>query len=424
MRHHLSRYTSPAMLVGLILTIGALAGCSVTGGSSKTPGAAITAISERSTPAATSAAASTSTASASQPTAQVAEAAASTAAGATAPAASSTQVAAAAASATPAATTSPDLSTQVRAVVQQVKPAVVQITNLDVQLEQFDKPVSVSTGVGTGVIYDSSGLILTNNHVVEGASKLQVTLVDNRTFPAKLVGADPQTDLAVVKIDGDNLPVAQLGDSGQLQVGDWVVAIGNALALPGGPTVTAGVVAALGRTVQAPGEGNSPGPYLYDLIQTDAAINPGNSGGPLLNLAGQVVGLNTLGSTSAENLGFAISMKTVKPLADEIVKNGKVDHAYLGVATTMLTPALKVQLGVNASQGAVVVSVDPTSPAEQAGLQRADVIAAIDGAPIKAEPDLPLAIDSHKPGDTVTLTIDRGGKQMDVKVTLGSKPTS
>jgi hypothetical protein len=180
-----------------------------------------------------------------------------------------------------AAPSSDNLLTAVRTVSQRVKPAVVQITNQqEVQVSQFNQPFVVPAGVGSGVIYDSQGHILTNNHVIEGAQQILVSLPDKRSFPGKVVGSDPQTDLAVLQIHGDNLPVAQLGDSGQLQVGDWVVAIGNALALPGGPTVTQGVVSALGRTVQEPGAPASPGsqsqsagPFLFDVIQTDAPIN-------------------------------------------------------------------------------------------------------------------------------------------------------
>ncbi|MHB9091194.1 MAG: S1C family serine protease, partial [Chloroflexota bacterium] len=201
-----------------------------------------------------------------------------------------------------------DFISAVRNVSQKVKPAVVQITNMQtVQSSRFAEPFAVPAGVGSGVIYDNQGHILTNNHVVEGAQQLLVGLPDNRSFTAKVVGTDPMTDLAVIQIQGDNLPVAQLGDSKALQVGDWVVAIGNALGLPGGPTVTAGVVSALGRTVQEPGNSNptspsaaAPGPYLFDVVQTDAPINPGNSGGPLVNLSGQVIGINTLVAGQSE----------------------------------------------------------------------------------------------------------------------------
>src|SRR5690242_19615660 len=192
-----------------------------------------------------------------------------------------------------------DVRVAIRQVAGQVRPVIVQITNLQQQPGQFlSRGATVPAGVGSGVIYDAQGHVLTNNHVVAGAQQLQVSLPDRRSFAARVVGADPQTDLAVLQIQGDNLPIAQLGDSSQLQVGDWVVAIGNALALPGGPTVTQGVVSATGRTVQEPPSGQGPGgagpaggtggtaagPFLFDLIQTDAPINPGNSGGPLVDL--------------------------------------------------------------------------------------------------------------------------------------------
>src|SRR5690606_15302167 len=180
------------------------------------------------------------------------------------------------------------------AVSQRVKPAVVQVTSEQTRFDLFNQPFTVPGGVGSGVIYDQDGYILTNYHVIAGAESLRVSLPDGRSFPADVVGTDPQTDLAVLKIDGEDLPTAPLGDSNKLQVGEWVVAIGNALALPGGPTVTVGVVSALNRTVQEPGEGGRAGPFLFNVIQTDAAINPGNSGGPLVNLAGEVIGINTL----------------------------------------------------------------------------------------------------------------------------------
>ncbi|MDA8216009.1 MAG: trypsin-like peptidase domain-containing protein, partial [Dehalococcoidales bacterium] len=237
--------------------------------------------------------------------------------------------------------TSPDTGFQnsISQVAKDVKPAVVQITNQqEVQTSQSNQPYVVPAGVGSGVIYDDQGHILTNAHVVEGANQLLVSLPDGRSFEGKLIGSDAQTDLAVVKIDGSNLPVAKLGDSTQLQVGDWLVAIGNALALPGGPTVTAGVVSALGRTVQEPADqSGTPGPFLFDVIQTDAPINPGNSGGPLVNLNGQVIGINTLVAGQAETgvqaqgIGFAIAISTAKPIADELVANGKVVHPYLGI---------------------------------------------------------------------------------------------
>jgi serine protease Do len=288
----------------------------------------------------------------------------------------------------------------------------------------------VPAGVGSGVIYDNQGHILTNNHVISGAQQLQVSLPDRRSFPAKLVGADPQTDLAVVQIQADNLPVAQLGDSNQLQVGDWVVAIGNALALPGGPTVTQGVVSALNRTVQEPGDQpNTAGPFLFNAIQTDAPINPGNSGGALVNLDSQVVGINTLVAgqaepgVSAQGIGFAIAIATAKPIADQLVSTGRAVHPFLGIQYAPLTPAIAAQLGAsNVQNGAVVGAVSPGSPAASAGLQARDIITAVDGQPLQEESSLAQLLSQHQPGDKVTLTVVRGGQQQPVEVTLGQAP--
>lgn len=323
-----------------------------------------------------------------------------------------------------------DFSSAIRQVVQRVKPAVVQITSELVQFNQFNQPFTVPAGVGSGVIYDNQGHILTNNHVIERAEQIQVSLPDGRSFPAKLVGRDPQTDLAVVQISGDDLPVAELGDSRQLQVGDWVVAIGNALALPGGPTVTAGLVSALGRTIQEPGgiDGRQ-GPFLFDVIQTDAPINPGNSGGPLLNLAGQVVGINTMVAGQAESglpaqgIGFAIAMATAKPIADQLVATGRAIHPSMGITYIPLTPAISAQLGIEVRDGVIVAQVIQGTPAAQAGLRPTDVITEVDGQPLKGESALAQAINSHRPGDTITLSVVRGGQKLAVQLKLGEMPT-
>ncbi len=326
--------------------------------------------------------------------------------------------------------TTGSFATAVRNVAERVKPAVVQITNEQVSVSQFNQPFTVPAGVGSGVIYDAQGHILTNNHVVAGAQKLLVSLPDGRSFQAKLVGADPQTDLAVVQISGSNLPVAQLGNSNQLQVGDWVVAIGNALALRGGPTVTAGVVSALNRTVQEPSSSSAPGPFLFDVIQTSAPINPGNSGGPLVNLAGQVVGINTLVAGQASNgvqaqgIGFAIAVSTAKPIADQLVATGRAVHPYLGVEYVPLNPAIAAQLGIQQNQGDVIGNVVPGSPAAQAGLQQYDVITAIDNQPLQTDSALAQIVNSHKPGDTLTLTVQRGNQTLNLKVVLGQMPSS
>ncbi len=324
-----------------------------------------------------------------------------------------------------------DFQEAIRQVVQRVKPAVVQITSQQSQPGQFNEPFTVPSGVGSGIIYDNQGHILTNDHVIDGAQQFLVTLPDGRTFKdAKLIGSDPQTDLAVIQISGDNLPVAELGDSDQLQVGDWVVAIGNALGLPGGPTVTQGVVSALDRTAQEPGdERGSSGPYLFGVIQTDAPINPGNSGGPLANLAGQVIGINTLVAGQAEpgvqaqGIGFAISMATAKPIADELVANGKVVHPYMGIGYVPLNPGSAAQMSVSNEHGALVQRVEPNSPASQAGVQTRDVITEIDGQALTDESALPKTVNSHKPGDKITLTVIRDGKSMQIPLTLGEMPS-
>ncbi|HEX9013389.1 MAG TPA: trypsin-like peptidase domain-containing protein, partial [Anaerolineaceae bacterium] len=324
-----------------------------------------------------------------------------------------------------------DFSSAVRQVAGRVKPAVVQITNEQVQLGQFNQPFTTPAGVGSGVIYDQQGHILTNNHVVTGAQRLLVSLPDGRSFQGKLIGTDPQTDLAVIQISGSNLPVAQLGDSRQLQVGDWVVAIGNALALPGGPTVSVGVVSALGRTIQEPSSSSSSssgGPLLYDLIQTDAPINPGNSGGALVNLAGQVIGINTLVAGQAEpgvqaqGIGFAISVTTARPVADQLVAKGHVDHPYVGINYQPLNPAIAAQLGISQTQGVILAQIVPGSPAEKAGMQPNDVITAVDGKKLVNDSDLGLFLNSHRPGDKVSFTVERSGQTLNVQVTLGTMP--
>jgi serine protease Do len=193
--------------------------------------------------------------------------------------------------------------------------------------------------------------------------------------------------------------------------------------------VTAGVVSALNRTVQEPSTSTGPGPFLFDLIQTDAPINPGNSGGPLVNLAGQVVGINTLVAGQAEpgvqaqGIGFSIAIATAKPIADQIVATGKVIHPYLGIRYVPLNPAISVQIGITAREGALVVQVVPGSPAANAGLQPNDVITAIDNQPLNTESALAQTVSSHKPGDTVTLTVLRGSQKLTLTVTLGEMPS-
>ncbi|HZR98096.1 MAG TPA: trypsin-like peptidase domain-containing protein [Chloroflexota bacterium] len=321
----------------------------------------------------------------------------------------------------------------VRQVAERIRPAVVQIVS-QLGTGSLDLLTGASipdTGIGSGVVIDSAGHILTNQHVVAGARTLTVALPDGRTFDGRVVGADPDTDVAVVQINGTNLPWAPLGDSSQLAVGDWVVAIGNALGLPGGPTVTAGVVGALGRTVEEPPDPSGlPGPRLYDLIQTDAAINPGNSGGPLVNLNGEVVGINTLVAGTDEQgnpiqgIGFAIAINAVKPIAQELTATGRVVHASLGIAYAWAGPADAQQMVGVATPGALVLRVQPGSPAAQVGLQRGDLITQVDGQPLQDESTLPRQLETHHPGDLLQLTVVRNRVPSTVAVTLAARPSS
>jgi S1-C subfamily serine protease len=312
------------------------------------------------------------------------------------------------------------------------RSAVVQITNNQKQQSPFGtSSFQVPAGVGTGFIFDKRGYILTNNHVVEGANSIVVTTTDNKTFDAKLVGRYPLGDLAVIQITGNgDLPTVPLGDSGKLRVGDPVVAIGNALALPGGPTVTMGVVSALGRVQQEPNNGPQPGAFLVDLIQTDAAINPGNSGGPLFNLQGQVVGINTLGVTQAEQgvpaqgINFAISINSAKPVADALIAGTPIPRPFLGISSDSLSPVQDAQLGLPANTGIGVAAVTPGSAAAKAGIRPNDIILKIDGQTIQGEEGFVGYLLKHKPGDTITLTILRNKQQQDVQVTLDQAPTS
>ncbi|MCL4508620.1 MAG: trypsin-like peptidase domain-containing protein [Chloroflexi bacterium] len=313
-------------------------------------------------------------------------------------------------------------------VAQLDTPGVVQITNEQVQLSSFGGDI-VPAGAGTGIVIDHEGHILTNDHVIRGAQRLLVTTADGaKQYPARLVGADPRTDLAVVQVQGANLTPLPLGDSDKLQVGQWVVAIGNALALRGGPTVTTGVVSALGRTVQEPATASTPGTFLFDVIQTSAPINPGNSGGPLVDLQGRVIGINTLqagqsepGGPQAQGIGFAIAINTANRIAQELIKDGHVTYAYLGVTVTTNSAGIAAQFGFANTPGALVVSVNPSAPAEQAGIRRGDVITKIDTHGITSTSELLAALQELKPGQKVNVTwVNPRGATLSRTVTLGA----
>ncbi|MCB9779555.1 MAG: Do family serine endopeptidase [Alphaproteobacteria bacterium] len=266
-------------------------------------------------------------------------------------------------------------------------------------------------GSGSGFIIGEDGYVLTNNHVVDDADTVTVTLADEREFTATVVGTDPRTDVALVHIDTDEpLPTVPLGDSDGLRVGDWVVAIGNPFGLT--HTVTTGIVSAKGRVIGA-------GPY-DDFIQTDASINPGNSGGPLFDLSGRVVGINTAISAMGQGIGFAVPIDQVEEILDELRADGKVARGWIGVGLQELEGPLVEQLG--ASEGVVVSAVYPGNPAADAGLQAGDVVTTIDGAKVTESAALVRAIGMKKPGEAIKLGVLREGKDRIVKVTLGERP--
>lgn len=309
-----------------------------------------------------------------------------------------------------------ELTTQ--ELVAQVAPAVVSIVTETVTYNWFWQAVP-QTGAGSGIAISSDGYIVTNNHVVEEAQKVTVTLSDGSAFAATVVGTDAQTDLAVVKIEASNLDYLHFLSNSldQLSVLDPVVAVGNALALPGGATWTTGVVSNLGRSIE---ENN--GVVLNDIIQTDAAINAGNSGGPLLNTAGQVVGINVAIASNAENIGFAISTDTVIPVVQSIITEGKVVRPWLGVSVTTVTSTIQQYYDVSVDTGALIVSVTSDSPADKAGLKAGDVITKIDDENISTTEELISAIRSHQIGDQVEIVYYSGDVQEVANVTLEESP--
>lgn len=309
--------------------------------------------------------------------------------------------------------TTPGKSLDVRSLLDKVSPSV----------------VSIHTGTrdgdaaGSGVVLSDDGLVLTNAHVVEGARTIEVDFSDGRTAEARLIGAVPENDVALIKVEGLTEPVtpAELGSSSDLQVGDEVVAIGNALNLGDEPSVTTGIVSALSRSIQSP-----TGDTLSDLIQTDAAINPGNSGGPLLNVAGQVVGINTAILADAQNIGFALSIDSITSIVDDLKAGRDVENSrpVLGVETLDIAgvdPAVAQRFGITATAGAFVQNVQPNTGASEAGLQAGDVIISVDGRRIRTAADVGQAVRAKSAGDTIEVEIERNGEAQTVTATLGTR---
>src|SRR5919202_61069 len=308
-------------------------------------------------------------------------------------------------------------------VASQIEPSVVQVNVEAIQMTPFG--TQRGEGVGSGVIYRKDGYIITNNHVVAGASKVNVAFADGTTERAKVVGTDPRTEIAVVKVDRNNLPAAKFSKDEHLIPGQLAVAVGS----PSGfeSTITSGVISGLNREVSPElTGGQQQDPALVGLIQTDAAISPGNSGGALADRDGEVVGINVAylppGETGAENIGFAIPSDTAVSVANQLIETGKVSSPYLGVGLTDLTPEDAQQFGTSVKSGAIVTEVDPNAPASRAGVHTGDIISALDSTKVEDSGDLIAALRDYQPGDTVQLTFVRNGHEVTFDITLGEAP--
>src|SRR5712664_1451947 len=273
----------------------------------------------------------------------------------------------------------------------------------------------VEHGLGSGAIISPDGYIVTNNHVIDGATDINVTMSDRRILPAKLVGADPLTDLAVIKVNATGLPSVPWGDSTQLHPGQTVLAFGNPFGFRF--TVTRGIVSALNRPNPSASDRRKPGQF----IQTDAAINPGNSGGPLVNAHGEVIGINTFlisSNGSFSGMGFAIPTQIVRPTVENLIKFGKVSHGYMGIGISDVTPENSKFFDLKKSEGALVTQLEPNSPGAEGGLKTGDVITQLDGKPVSDAGDLQVVVGQKQPGTTIKLDVIREGKNVTVPVTL------
>ncbi len=310
--------------------------------------------------------------------------------------------------------------------VEQVRTSVVSIVAQVTTQDQFGRR-GTSFGSGTGVIFDESGLVLTNNHVIENGIQVVVTLDDGAQVEAEIVGADRLSDLAVLRLPGNDYPALPITQNRSLRAGDWVIAIGNALALPGGPTVTVGVVSALGRAIEA-----SPGITLYELIQTDTSINPGNSGGPLIDLKGNLVGINTAvlrGSSgvAVEGIGFAINMETAQQVSDQLVELGHVRWAWMGVFLADLIPEIAAEVGLPIREGVIIRDTVLNGPSHISGMIPGDILVNIAGHDIATITDLTrLLKQEFNAGQTVGVEIfrvvDGVGSRVMLDLTLGERP--
>jgi serine protease Do len=324
-----------------------------------------------------------------------------------------------------------DDSSAVVAAAASVSPAVVRITATGTATDPLGGTIP-ERGVGSGVIYDQAGWILTNRHVVQTAdgaiaSQLTVELKDGREFPGSVYGVDTLTDLAIVKVDQTGLPTAPTGKSADIKVGQLAIAIGSPLGTYTS-TVTTGIISATGRSIDI-----SATSHLTNLIQTDAAINPGNSGGPLLDAAGQVIGINTAVERDSTGIGFAIPIDIARPIMEQALAGEQLARPYVGIRYVQIDLKLQKEKGLSVDHGALIEAttdtaggsqpaIAPGSPAEKAGLKAGDIVLAIEGTTVDSEHPLDAQLTSYAPGQSVKLTILRDGKQLDVSVTLGTRP--
>jgi len=295
--------------------------------------------------------------------------------------------------------------------VEKISKSVVNIASVRMIHDQLFR-VFPMQGVGSGVIINDDGYVLTNYHVIDDADRLRVTLSDGRVFNGKVVGVDPPTDLAVIKIETkEEIPVVKLGDSSKLKVGQIVLAVGNPFGLTGGPTVTSGIVSSLNRSIQTENG-------MLELIQTDAAINPGNSGGPLVNTAGEVIAINTANMPYAQGIGFAVPVNTAKEILNELIEKGRVRRPWIGITSMKVTRNLARYYRLPVNEGVIVVQIEPFSPADNADIRKGDIIEEIDENKVEEPSQISRHIHKKHVGDKVTLTINRNGRPIQVSLKL------
>jgi serine protease Do len=300
--------------------------------------------------------------------------------------------------------------------VEKVSRAVVNIASIRTIHDQLFRVFPVE-GVGSGVIINQKCHVLTNNHVVDEAHRLKVTLTDGSVFDGKVIGKDASNDLAIIKLDStETLPFAELGNSDDLKIGQIVIAIGNPFALTGGPTVTAGILSSLNRKIQFENG-------VLELVQTDAAINPGNSGGPLVNTKGEVIAINTAKMPYAHGIGFAVPINIVKTVMTELIQNGRIiNRPWIGISYVKITRQLAQYYRLPTTEGALIAQVESDSPADNAGLRKGDIIEAVDGKRIDDTTEISLNVRKKAINDKLLITINRYGRRFEVPIQLRSRP--